>query len=123
MGSFEEMEVKMRVLQQRSTEVQAAIHSARELKNEGKTLGLKIPENIRSRLDIQAESWGLENHKRTVITAMLVGLDQMEKLHKLKGREPAHGRQGSVSNVSGLLGPNDQGDSAAHRHMANQSRS
>lgn len=98
---------------------------------EGKTLGLKITDEVRERLDAQSEAWGLESNKRTILTAMLMGLKQMEFLDKLrkvpgvkrpKRFAPGHSNghrlpalvenfddQDSLPEVSKLFGSNDQG--------------
>ncbi len=89
MGSFEEMELKKRLMVHITGALERVAPFTKTTWATGRTMGLKIPEDIRTRLEAQAKIWELgPNFKITVMTAIMLGLDQMEHIHELKGKEP-----------------------------------
>jgi hypothetical protein len=128
MTSLDVMRLKEKLLRRLRGDLEESMDRA-ETTWVGKTIGFKIPEDIRIRLDKQAVSWGLASNKKTVLTALVLGLKQMEFLSGLKGEEPVAPRgeekiipirsaqtetlnddEDSMAEVSPILGTNGEGD-------------
>ena len=141
MSSVEAIGMRQTVLQKHRKDLDKAIAQSKEIsqhkKASGKVLGLKIPDEMRERMDAQQEAWGIGTHKKTALTLMLVGLEQLEFLHrckdpstpKLKVRDSEgfgdENERRSMARVQKVFGSDDPGDSArqtAERRSLNEPR-
>ena len=88
MTTVDSIRDRQRRLQKRVTNIRTALGETGP--NEGKTIGFKVPDDLRERIMAQKNTWGVANYKRTIVACLKIGLLDMEEIGKLLPKEPDH---------------------------------
>jgi hypothetical protein len=85
MTFLNEVQEKQRRLQKDVKTIMQALQEYRP-KPKGKTVGLIIPEPCREHLKAQMEVWGADSYRQIVNTCVVLGLERLEEIGKMRGK-------------------------------------